>query len=125
MPEWGQSGSVRGALSNGCSYRDNRGRQNHAACREWDEFAHGILAISASPFTENSPLRTATLTCARQCVPSSVHRTCCVFEEQTLRIWPHLVVGRMAGNGMPLDGAALTPPMLREFWGIALPRLSR
>jgi hypothetical protein len=22
MPEWGQSGSVRGALSNGCSYRD-------------------------------------------------------------------------------------------------------
>ena len=65
----------------------NRGRQNHAACREWDEFAHGILANSASPFTENSPLRTATLTCARQCAPSSVHRICCFFAMRWLTTW--------------------------------------
>jgi hypothetical protein len=39
----------------GTPYADNRGRQNHAAWRECEEFAHGILVNSASPFTENSP----------------------------------------------------------------------
>ena len=44
----------------------NRGRQNHAVWRKCDEVAHGFLVNSASSSTENSPLRTATLTWARQ-----------------------------------------------------------
>lgn len=44
----------------------NCGRSGHAAVRKRGEFALAILANSASPFTVNSPLRTATLTCARQ-----------------------------------------------------------
>jgi len=65
----------------------NRGRQNHAACRECDEFAHGILANAASRVTDNSSLRTATLSCAKQCAPSSVHRICCLFAMRWLTTW--------------------------------------
>ena len=51
----------------------------HAARRMRAEFAACVLVNAASLFTENSSLRTATLTCARQCAPSSVHRICCFF----------------------------------------------
>jgi hypothetical protein len=54
-------GAVSAYLSHPLSESEpNRGRQNHAAWRECDEFAHGLSANSASPFAENSPLRTAT-----------------------------------------------------------------
>jgi hypothetical protein len=52
---------------------------NHAAWCAYDEFAAGILANAASRCTESSPLRSATLTCARRCAPSSVHRICWCF----------------------------------------------
>jgi hypothetical protein len=48
----------------------------------YDEFAPGILANAASRCTESSPFRSATLTCARRCAPSSVHRICCFFVAQ-------------------------------------------
>jgi hypothetical protein len=57
----------------------NRGRPNHAAWRAYDKFAPGILANAASRCTESSPFRSATLTCARRCAPSSVHRICCLY----------------------------------------------
>ncbi len=44
----------------------NRGRPIQAACRIQVELAAGLLARLASLWTENSPLSTATLTCARQ-----------------------------------------------------------
>ena len=37
--------------------------------------------------------------------------------EQTLRIWPHLMVGKMVENSMPLDGATLRPPVLPSILG--------
>ena len=54
------------AIERGWRVNQTVGGRNHAANRAWGEFAHGIWANSASPFTDNSPLRTATLTCARQ-----------------------------------------------------------
>src|ERR1019366_8711739 len=65
----------------------NHGRPNHAAWRARDEFAPGILANAAILCTESSPLRSATLTCARQCAPSSVHRICCFFAMRWLTTW--------------------------------------
>ena len=44
----------------------NRGRPNHAAWRACSEFAHAVWANAATRCTENSPLRSATLTCAKQ-----------------------------------------------------------
>src|SRR5471030_2991486 len=56
------------------------GRSIHAARRALGEFCVAeVLVNTASFLTENSSLRTATLTCARQCAPSSVHRICCFF----------------------------------------------
>ena len=58
----------------------NRGRSIHAARRALGEFAAAEVLVNTESFlTENSSLRTATLTCARQCAPSSVHRICCFF----------------------------------------------
>ena len=66
----------------------NRGRSVHAARRALGEFATAeVLVNTASFLTENSSLRTATLTCARQCAPSSVHRICCFFAMR----WDHQV----------------------------------
>src|SRR5258707_3015819 len=63
----------------------NRGRSIHAARRALGEFAAAeVLDNTASFLTENSSLRTATLTCARQCAPSSVHRICCFFAMRRL-----------------------------------------
>jgi FMN-dependent dehydrogenase len=42
---------------------------SHATWRACGEFAAGILANSASRCIESSPLRSATLTCARRCAP--------------------------------------------------------
>src|SRR5471032_2478296 len=56
------------------------GGQFTRARRALGEFATAeVLVNTASFLTENSSLRTATLTCARQCAPSSVHRICCFF----------------------------------------------
>jgi hypothetical protein len=33
------------------------------------------------------PFRSATLTCARRCAPSSVHRICCFFAMRWLTTW--------------------------------------
>src|ERR1700675_2033338 len=63
----------------------NRGRPNQATWRAYDEFAPGILANAASRCTESSPFRSATLTCARRCAPSSVHRICCLYGRETVR----------------------------------------
>ena len=60
---------------------------NHAAWRACDEFAAGILANAASRCTESSLLRSATLTCARRCAPSSVHRICWCFAIRWLTTW--------------------------------------
>ena len=66
----------------------NRGRSNHAAWRACGEFAGDIFAKAAIRCTDSSPLRSATLTCARQCAPWSVHRICCFFAMR----WPLRVI---------------------------------
>src|SRR6202166_717792 len=66
----------------------NCGRSIHAARRALGEFAAAeVLVNTASFLTENSSLRTATLTCARKCAPSSVHRICCFFAMRWLTTW--------------------------------------
>src|SRR5258708_34051528 len=74
-------------LRNAIESEPNRGRPNHAALRTYDEFAPGILANAASRCTESSPLRSATLTCARRCAPSSVQRICRFFAMRWLTTW--------------------------------------
>ena len=89
---------------------------NYAAWRAYDEFAAGILANVASRSTESSPLRSATLTCARRCAPSSVHSICWCFAIRWLTTWLTPDSAMLLLIGSPLRGGSRS----HEHPGIAI-----
>jgi hypothetical protein len=65
----------------------------------------GILANAASRCTESSLFRSATLTCASRCAPSSVHRICCFFAMRWLTTCLNRRLGNAAADREPPCGS--------------------